>query len=184
VSWSRTCSSASTTPSPPLAPPVSASMKSTSRAPTSATKCETAGRTHGLDVTLTVSESSGQFGLPPQRLSPRLTKPSQGWKTRLRPNRTASASSTSRSSECCRQRTVKRCLNCVPGKIGRPAWQEGRDMILQIQRGLREDGFMVPMAKLCRWFDVPRRTVYYKPIKAKPKVQAPIYDADQTDGRG
>jgi hypothetical protein len=28
-------------------------MKSTSRAPTSATKCETAGRTHGLDVTLT-----------------------------------------------------------------------------------------------------------------------------------
>ena len=44
-------------------------------------------------------------------------------------------------------------------------------MILQIQRGLREDGFTVPMTKLCRWFDVPRRTVYYKPVKAKPKVQ-------------
>ena len=43
-------------------------------------------------------------------------------------------------------------------------------MILQIQRGLREDGFTVPMTKLCRWFDVPRRTVYYKPVKAKPKV--------------
>jgi hypothetical protein len=27
------------------------------------------------------------------------------------------------------------------------------------------------MMKLCRWFDVPRRTVYYKPVKAKPKVQ-------------
>jgi putative transposase len=44
-------------------------------------------------------------------------------------------------------------------------------MILQIQRGLREDGFTVPMMKLRRWFDVPRRTVYYKPVKAKPKVQ-------------
>jgi hypothetical protein len=44
-------------------------------------------------------------------------------------------------------------------------------MILQIQRGLREDGFTVPMTKLCRWFDVPRRTVYYKPVKANPKVQ-------------
>ena len=44
-------------------------------------------------------------------------------------------------------------------------------MILQIQRGLKEDGFTVPMAKLYRWFDVPRRTVYYKPVKAKPRVQ-------------
>ncbi len=44
-------------------------------------------------------------------------------------------------------------------------------MILQIQRGLREDGFTVPMTKLCRWFEVPQRTVYYKPVNAKPKVQ-------------
>jgi hypothetical protein len=36
---------------------------------------------------------------------------------------------------------------------------------------LRDDGFTVPMTKLCRWFDVPRRTVYYKPVKSKPKVQ-------------
>ncbi len=44
-------------------------------------------------------------------------------------------------------------------------------MIFQIQRGLREDGLTVPMTKLCRWFDVPRRIVYYKPVKSKPKVQ-------------
>jgi putative transposase len=44
-------------------------------------------------------------------------------------------------------------------------------MILQIQRGLREDGFTVLMAKLCRWFDFPRCPVYYKPVKLKPKVQ-------------
>ncbi len=81
------------------------------------------------------------------------------------------ASSTSRSSKRCGKRTVKRCWRYVPEKMGRPAGQEGRDMILQIQRGLREDGFTVPMTKLCRWFDVPRRTVYYKTVKAKPKVQ-------------
>ena len=44
-------------------------------------------------------------------------------------------------------------------------------MILHIQQGLKEDGFTVPMTKLCRWFDVPRRTVYYKPVKSTPKVQ-------------
>jgi hypothetical protein len=46
---------------PPLAPPVSASMKSTNRAPTSATKCETAGRQHGLDVTLTHNGVTSRF---------------------------------------------------------------------------------------------------------------------------
>ena len=44
-------------------------------------------------------------------------------------------------------------------------------MILHIQQGLKEDGFTVPMTKLCRWFEVPRRTVYYKPVKSTPKVQ-------------
>jgi putative transposase len=44
-------------------------------------------------------------------------------------------------------------------------------MILQIQRGLSEDGFTVPMTKLCCWFDVPRRTVCDKLVKSKPKVQ-------------
>jgi putative transposase len=44
-------------------------------------------------------------------------------------------------------------------------------MIPQIQRGLRDEGFTVPMTKLCRWFDAPRRTVYYKPVKSKPKVK-------------
>jgi len=43
-------------------------------------------------------------------------------------------------------------------------------MILQIQRGLLEDGLKVSIEKLCRWFEVPRRTVYYKSTKAAPKV--------------
>ena len=43
-------------------------------------------------------------------------------------------------------------------------------MILSIQQGLLEDGFKVSIEKLCRWFEVPRRTVYYKPTKAAPKL--------------
>ena len=44
-------------------------------------------------------------------------------------------------------------------------------MILHIQQSLKEYGFTVPMTKFWRWFDVPRRTVYYKPVKSTPKVQ-------------
>jgi putative transposase len=58
-------------------------------------------------------------------------------------------------------------------------------MILQIQQGLREDGYSVPMTKLCRWFEVPRRTVYYRPVKSAPKVQerfaAPIKQLIEAD---
>ena len=43
-------------------------------------------------------------------------------------------------------------------------------MILRLQRGLAVDGFGVPLAKLCRWFEVPRRTVYYRSVNAPPKV--------------
>ena len=45
-------------------------------------------------------------------------------------------------------------------------------MILQIQQGLEDDDINIPVTKLCAWFDVPRRTVYYKPVKTPPKTQA------------
>ncbi|PAT41765.1 transposase [Vandammella animalimorsus] len=43
-------------------------------------------------------------------------------------------------------------------------------MMVTIQQGLREDGFEVSMVKLCRWFGVARRSVYYRPTQAAPKV--------------
>jgi putative transposase len=58
-------------------------------------------------------------------------------------------------------------------------------MIRRIQQGMKEDGFEVPMTKLCRWFEVPRRTVYYRPVKSAPKVQerfaAPIKQLIEAD---
>jgi len=47
-------------------------------------------------------------------------------------------------------------------------------MIRSIQQGLADDGITVPVTKLCRWFDVPRRTVYYQPVKSPPKVD-PVF---------
>jgi len=44
-------------------------------------------------------------------------------------------------------------------------------MIASIQQGLKAEGCEVPVAKLCRWFGVPRRTVYYGSSKAPSKLQ-------------
>ena len=44
-------------------------------------------------------------------------------------------------------------------------------MILGIQQDLKSEGIKVTISQLCRWFEVPRRTAYYKPCKASPKVQ-------------
>ncbi|MEO0624413.1 MAG: IS3 family transposase, partial [Pseudomonadota bacterium] len=43
-------------------------------------------------------------------------------------------------------------------------------MIRTLHEGLRAEGVTVSISKLCAWFGVPRRTVYYKPTKAAPKV--------------
>ncbi len=43
-------------------------------------------------------------------------------------------------------------------------------MIRALHEGLLADGVKVSLVKLCVWFGVPRRTVYYKPTKAAPKV--------------
>lgn len=39
-----------------------------------------------------------------------------------------------------------------------------------IQQGLKGEGVVVSMAKLCPWFGVARRSVYYKPTKAPARV--------------
>ena len=43
-------------------------------------------------------------------------------------------------------------------------------MIDSIRQGLQTEGVTVSISKLCRWFGVPRRTVYYKSVKSAPTV--------------
>lgn len=47
-------------------------------------------------------------------------------------------------------------------------------MIEAIRQGLKADGFDVSISKLCRWFEVPRRSFYYRPTKGPPKVKAEL----------
>ena len=51
-------------------------------------------------------------------------------------------------------------------------------MIAALRQGLKDDGYEVSISKLCQWFGVARRSVYYKPTKApptvKPELAAPI----------
>ena len=47
-------------------------------------------------------------------------------------------------------------------------------MIESIRQGLKDDGVEVSISQLCRWFEVPRRTVYYVPTRAAPKVKAEL----------
>ena len=43
-------------------------------------------------------------------------------------------------------------------------------MIEAIRQGLKADGFEVSISKLCSWFGVARRSVYYKASRATPKI--------------
>ncbi len=45
-------------------------------------------------------------------------------------------------------------------------------MIETIRQGLKADGIHVSLSKLCQWFEVRRRTAYYLPTKAGPKIDA------------
>lgn len=45
-------------------------------------------------------------------------------------------------------------------------------MIEAARQGLKDDGIDVSIVKLCRWFGVARRTMYYRPTRAAPKVDA------------
>ncbi len=44
-------------------------------------------------------------------------------------------------------------------------------MIETVQQGLKAEGHQVSIQKLCEWFEIPRRTFYYKSVKSAPKVQ-------------
>lgn len=49
-------------------------------------------------------------------------------------------------------------------------------MILQLQQGLQAEGFEVSISKLCRLFNVPRRTLYYTPVKAQSRLQPQLVE--------
>ena len=57
-------------------------------------------------------------------------------------------------------------------------------MIRTLHEGLLADGIAVPLTRLCAWFGVPRRTVYYKPTKAAPQVDPRFAEPRTSAGFG
>ena len=49
--------------------------------------------------------------------------------------------------------------------------------MVTIQQGLKEDGIVVSMVKLCQWFGVARRSMYYRPTKSPPKVKTELAES-------
>ncbi|MDH5859290.1 IS3 family transposase, partial [Lampropedia aestuarii] len=49
-------------------------------------------------------------------------------------------------------------------------------MIALVQQGLRSEGVDVSISQMCRWFGVPRRSVYYQATKSAPKLQAQLVE--------
>lgn len=49
-------------------------------------------------------------------------------------------------------------------------------MISRVQQGLRSEGVEVSLSQMCRWFDVPRRTMYYLTTKSAPKLQKQLVE--------
>ncbi|WP_229038544.1 hypothetical protein [Salmonella enterica] len=62
------------------------------------------------------------------------------------------------------------CWSYAPEKAGLPAGR-GRQIVADVQQGLRAEGIDVSVSKLCRWFGLPRRSWYYRSVKAAPKLQ-------------
>ena len=57
-------------------------------------------------------------------------------------------------------------------------------MIGTIRRGLKEDGHTVSISQLCRWFEVPLRTMYYRPTRKLPTVQYRSASASRSNVSG
>jgi len=119
----------------------------------------------------TVAEASRAYDLPPSEIETWIDEARRGMENALRANPLGtSGSSTRNRSSSSRKPTEKRCWSCVPEKIAVPVGR-GREVIETIRQGLKEEGIVVSISQLCRWFEVPRRTFYYQSVKVPPKVQ-------------
>ncbi len=44
-------------------------------------------------------------------------------------------------------------------------------MIASVRQGLKDEGVTLPLSRLCEWFEVPRRTMYYRSRRKPPVLQ-------------
>ncbi len=120
---------------------------------------------------ITVAESSRSFDMPPSEIEEWVDEAKKGMENPLR------SKPLDIKEQCERQladlQPIRRNDVGVTRKkkAGLPAGQRGREMILGLQQGLKEEGVEVSLVKLCEWFGVALCTVYYRATKGQPKLQ-------------
>lgn len=118
----------------------------------------------------TVTEASRQYDLSPSEVEQWVDDGKRGMENALRANPQDVREQYERQLKDLQEAYGEAMLELrARKKIAVPAGR-GREVIETIRQGLQAEGITVSIAKLCRWFDVPRRTVYYKPVKSLPKL--------------
>jgi transposase-like protein len=119
----------------------------------------------------TIAEASRAYDLPPSELESWVDDGKTGMENALRANPQDVRDQYERQLKDLQEAYGQAMRELRARKNAAVPVGRGREMIETIRQGLEADGFDVSISKLCRWFNVPRRTVYYQPTKAAPKVQ-------------
>lgn len=117
----------------------------------------------------TVSEASRSYDLSPSEMEKWVDDAKRGMENALRANPLDVKEQYERQIKDLQEAYGEAMLELRAKKTAVPV-ERGREVIETIRQELKEDGFIVSIAKLCQWFNIARRTVYYKPTKAAPKV--------------
>lgn len=117
----------------------------------------------------TVAEASRAFDLTPSEIEDWVDQGKAGLENALRAKPEDVRDQYERQLKDLQEAYGEAMLELRARKIAVPVGQ-GRVVIDTIRQGLKDDGFEVSISKLCAWFGVARRSLYYKPTKAPPAI--------------
>jgi putative transposase len=118
----------------------------------------------------TVAEASRSYDLPPSEIETWIEEGKRGMENALRANPQDVREQYEQQLKDLQEAYGEAMLELRARKKPVPAGR-GREMIETIRQGLKEDGYSVSISQLCRWFGVPRRTVYYRPTRKTAVLQ-------------
>ncbi|WP_229038567.1 transposase [Salmonella enterica] len=118
----------------------------------------------------TVAEAARAFDLPPSEIEEWVDDAKRGMENALRAKPLDIREQYEKQLKELQKLMARPCWSYAPEKAGLPAGR-GRQIVADVQQGLRAEGIDVSVSKLCRWFGLPRRSWYYRSVKAAPKLQ-------------
>jgi len=119
-----------------------------------------------------IAEASRAFDIPPSEIEEWVDEGRKGLENALRAKPLDVKEQYERQIKELQEAYGEAMLELRARKKAAVPAGRGREVIETIRQGLQQDDFTVSTSKICQWFGVPRRTVYYKPVKSAPKVQA------------